>query len=206
MSPQNNVEKFLWEDYGYGRIDGALRYLGQQRGGLFLSDIGKFFEGTLLGTYKGCQANENIKREYARGLKTLPYPPIAKIRTTEEALKELAEHNKIMFRVHDLPYHLFNWGFLHGQERDQVERYVERLKGEMFPLGRTHPKKGEKKSETWEFQLLLPELFSFYVTGSAASNTKEIIVDFCAESRLKDEINSLVSEYYKKLNPLKLKL
>jgi len=71
----------------------------------------------------------------------------------------------------------------------------------MFPSSRISIQEGEKQSETWKFQLL-SEKFAFYVTGSSAPNTKTITVDFDTEEGFVNEVNGLVSEYYRLINPL----
>ncbi len=131
---------------------------------------------------------------------------ISKIWTTEEAFKSLRTLEQRGYSL-DFPYHLSNWDFWHGLQRNEVEEYMEELKITKFPMSRLTLNKGERQSEKWKFQLLSEnEKFAFYVTGSSSGNTKTIIVDFDTGGDFVEEINGLVSDYYRLLNLLNLKI
>ncbi len=186
------VEKFLYQGYGYGKIDELLKE--HEKNPKKLADLEEFFAGTVIGTYarSALVEKEPIDLEKPVERKKVKWPRISKVRTTEEAKEEFRDSWGI--RRKDLPYHIINGSLFSGYNREKVENFLDedaRIT-DFFPDIKIS--KAGKIKEVWKYRAVTKDI-SIYVFGSAPNNSKHTLVDFNLPEEFKDYLNSLVKEY-----------
>ncbi|MEE9323336.1 MAG: hypothetical protein V3U72_02200 [Candidatus Aenigmarchaeota archaeon] len=198
---QDAVSRFLLEEYGYGRINEVLK---KHKGtGVCLDEIGIFFDKTIIGTYDafGVDFQNPEVWQHKRPPKSLRFPGIPQVRTTEESVKKYGSYG---FRIRELPYHVISDNFLVGYSRKEVEDYWLKKKVKaLFPDAKINHEKGKTDSQMWHYQVIAED-FGLFVEGSSKPNKKKIIVDFCSSIEFKDSLHELIGNYWKLINQIKL--
>jgi hypothetical protein len=184
MPNEEAIKSFLYDVYGYGKIDELVS--GQKPKDLPLVD---FLDGTIIGTFRRCGIAS--KPEYH--IVAVNRPGISLVRDTSE-LSSDANNNP------NLPFHINNRSFFRLMGREEVGDYLSRHVFPLFRGGRHKYEHGISINSAWGHEVT-DENFRLLISGfGKGSASKGTVVDFSSPPETKDGINSLVRRYHGMMN------
>lgn len=184
MNAQADVTAFLYEVYGYQKIEELLA--SKKPESVSLKD---FLTGTWIHTFR--------PRAVGRGLETelfvrVTAPRIARVYTTQEFRDRNYQREP---QAKHFSYHLADVTLFNKLSLENVEEQILPDVFRCFPEAQANVLPGKTKKSMWQIKLLAPTA-SVFIQGSSAHNSKYLEISFDASPELVKAINGAVARYY----------